>query len=312
MDFGSELARLNRGFIGRKRLFHQIDQWIQHGKSRVFLVTGDPGIGKSAALAALVQRCPQVCSYHFCVADLLDSLDPFLFVKSIAAQLATQFDSYRAVLESLDWQTEADPGVLLRRLVADPLKSEALKAPAVIVVDALDESLGYAGRNIARLIAERLKDLPPCVRIIASSRENADVLDLFSEHRPHPIRADGKENLADASSFVEVKLNEPQIYERLRRRGVPLSSAAETILAKSRGNFLYLRHVLDALHAGHIDRRFERVSGRACCRLLLVFSACFSGSRSLSEVSSLAGRDHRESGTDGCGPHCSNRQYGRI
>ena len=255
IDFGSELARLNRDFIGRDWLFQQIDHWLRHDENRVFLVTGEPGIGKSAALATLVQRCPQVCSYHFCVADLVDSLDPFLFVKSIAAQLATQFDSYRAALGALDCQgdTEADPGVLLRRLVADPLKSEVLKTPAVIVVDALDESLGYDGRNIARLIAERLKDLPPRVRIIASSRENADVLDAFSEYPPHPIRANDDDNRGDVESFVELKFNEPQIYERLRSHGVSLSSAAETILAKGQGNFLYLRHVLDALRAGHID-----------------------------------------------------------
>src|SRR5262249_30251885 len=76
MDFGNELARLNRGFIGRKWLFDRIDQWLRQDESRLFLVTGEPGIGKSAALAALVQRCPQVCAYHFCVADLFDSLDP--------------------------------------------------------------------------------------------------------------------------------------------------------------------------------------------------------------------------------------------
>lgn len=54
-----------------------------------------------------------MCAYHFCVGDLLDSLDPFLFVKSIAAQLATQMSSYRAMLEAIDWEHEtldADPG----------------------------------------------------------------------------------------------------------------------------------------------------------------------------------------------------------
>ena len=254
MDFGIELARLTRGFVGRKWLFDQIEEWLRLDDSRMFMVVGEPGIGKSAALASLVQRHPHVCAYHFCVADLLDSLDPFLFVKSIAAQLATQFDSYHAALEAVDWEHEnvADPGVLLRRLVADPLKPDVLDTPAVIVVDALDESLGYAGRHIARLIAERLKDLPPRVRIVASARENADVLDLFSEYRPRPIQAGAAENLGDASSFVELKLNEPRVHELLRSHDVPMSTVAATVLAQSQGNFLYLQYTLDALLAGHI------------------------------------------------------------
>jgi hypothetical protein len=72
------------------------------------------------------------------VADLADSLDPFLFVRSIAAQLATQVDSYRAALEGVDLQTqsEVDPGALLRRLVADPPRPEERGASIVIVVDA--------------------------------------------------------------------------------------------------------------------------------------------------------------------------------
>ena len=255
MDFGNELARLTRAFVGRNWLFEQIEQWLRLNDSRMFLVTGEPGIGKSAALASLVQRHPNVCAYHFCVADLLDSRDPVLFVKSIAAQLSTQFNSYRAALEAIDWkhETGADPGVLLRRLVADPLRSEVLKAPAIIVVDALDESLGYDGRHIARLIAERLKDLPPGVRIVASSRENADVLDLFSEYRSHPMQADAVENLEDASSFVEQKFNEPRMLEVLRSHHVSTSTVAATVLTQSHGNFLYLRYTLDALLAGYIN-----------------------------------------------------------
>ena len=99
---------------------------------------------------------------------------PFALVRSIAAQLATHPYLYRAALEAVDLVSErdVDPGTLMRRLIADPLRAEAVNEPIVIVIDALDESLGYPGRNIAKLVAERLSDLPPSVRLIVSSRKD--------------------------------------------------------------------------------------------------------------------------------------------
>jgi len=257
LDFGREVSRLTQQFVGRAWLFDQINEWLAHGDSPVFLITGDPGIGKSALLASLVDRQPNVRAYHFCVANLADSLDPVRFVRSIAAQLATQLDSYRAALEAIDPASEhdPDPGTLMRRLIADPLRAEAVSEPVVIVIDALDESLGYPGRNIAKLVAERLPDLPPSVRLIVSSRENPEVLDIFSGHDPCSINGAHENNLRDAASFLESRLSEPVLAELLKSQSVRADELAEIILSKSRGNFLYLRHTLDALRAKQIDPR---------------------------------------------------------
>ncbi len=257
MDFGQEVSRLTRQFVGRQWLFDQIDEWLTRDDNRLFLVTGDPGIGKSALMAALIHRHPSVRAYHFCVADLADSLDPSRFVKSLAAQLATQLVSYRSAVEAIapDMTREADPGSLFRRLVADPLRVETLNDPLIIVVDALDESLGYVGRNIARVIAERLDDLPPAVRVVVSSRQNADVLDLFSAYSPRPIDGMGEHNLRDAESFVRSRLNKPTLVNVVRRVEMPVEVVANAILAKCAGNFLYIRHALEALRVGLIDPR---------------------------------------------------------
>ena len=143
----------------------------------------------------------------------------------------------------------------MRRLIADPLRAEAVNEPIVIVIDALDKSLGYPGRNIAKLVAERLADLPPSVRLIVSSRENPEVLDIFSRHDPGSINAAHENNLRDAASFVESRLSEPVLAKLLKTQSVRADRLAEIILSKSRGNFLYLRHTLDALRAKKIDPR---------------------------------------------------------
>jgi hypothetical protein len=150
-------------------------------------------------------------------------------------------------------EREADPGALLRRLVADPLRSAALSEPLIIVVDALDESLGYLERTITKLIAERLDDLPPSVRLVVSSRENAEILDLFSAHSPRAIGATHENNLRDAASFVRSRLTEPPFAEVVRTYDMQIDALSDVILSKSKGNLLYIRHTMDELRTEQFD-----------------------------------------------------------
>jgi TIR domain/AAA ATPase domain len=252
LDFGREVSRLTRQFVGRQWLVNQVDEWLGGDNGPLFLVTGEPGIGKSALLASLIHRHPRVRAYHFCIANLADSLDPVRFVRSIAAQLATQLASYRAALEAIDpvIEREPDPGTLFRRLIVDPLCAETAADPVLIVIDALDESVGYAGRHIAKLIAERLSDLPRWVRVVASSRENPEILDLFSSYHPQPIRGAHENNLRDATLYVDGRLSNATLAP-----DVDPNAVREAVLSRSKGNFLYLCHTLDALCAGRIDPR---------------------------------------------------------
>jgi WD40 repeat protein len=260
LDFGAEVARLTRDFTGRAWLFAELDAWLADPASRVFLLTGNPGSGKSAVLAQLVQRDPRVAAYHFCVASLADSLDPFRFARSVAAQLATQLPGYRAALEAADLAaTETDPGALFRRLVVDPLAAEQPDAPALIVVDALDEAAGYGGRTIAAVLAERLRDLPPWVRLVLSSRKAPALLDRFSAFGPRELDAARTENLADVAAYLAHRLAEPRLARVLAKAGVDAESTAAALIERGAGNFLYVVQAADALAAGQLDpRRPER------------------------------------------------------
>ena len=184
LDFGADVARLTRDFTGRAWLDRELDDWLGEG-GRVFLVTGDPGTGKSALLAHWFSTHPQVVASHFCTAGLADTLDPLRFVRSLAAQLATQLPGYRAALEVADLEAAGDDaGSLLRRLVADPLKAEKPDKPVVVVVDALDEAMLRQGQTIVQFLRDQLDDLPPWLRLAASSRKEPAVLDAFSRFAP--------------------------------------------------------------------------------------------------------------------------------
>ena len=154
-DFAAFLNQKRRDFCGREWLFDEIDAWRTSSAEPALLITGDPGTGKSAIVAQLVHlnRGAQVVAYHCCQADTPATLEPWRFVRSLAAMIAGQLDGYAAQLDEpaiKEHLTEAacreDPATSFERGVLTPL--ESLHAPDAsaryILVDALDEALTEA------------------------------------------------------------------------------------------------------------------------------------------------------------------------
>ena len=46
--FTSDIARLTENFTGRQWVFDEIDRWLKESEERFFILTGEPGVGKSA------------------------------------------------------------------------------------------------------------------------------------------------------------------------------------------------------------------------------------------------------------------------
>src|SRR5208283_4934359 len=129
-----------------------------------------------AYLAHLAGKFPQVVAHHFCVAGLVESLDPLRFVLSVAAQLAVHRPDYRQALAGCKVETLAEPdaGAVFRRLVAEPLRNLPPSGCGLIIVDALDEALTRGESNIARLLRDRIDDLPGWMRLVVSSRKEPE------------------------------------------------------------------------------------------------------------------------------------------
>ncbi len=257
LDFSAELTRLRQNFVGRRWLLAEFNAWFESGHERVMLALGDPGAGKSAWLAHMIENDSRAVAHHFCVASVAESLKPVRFVQSLASQLCTEIPGFCAALDATadDASESEDAGTLFRRLVADPLRQVSYLPPIVLVVDALDESLGYGERHIARLLFERMHDLPPCVRLLLSSRRTPEVCDLFSRSRRIELRSQQQENLDDVAEFIASRLSDPSW---IAMRNVSESDRRKTLQVmteKAAGNFLYATHMLDALAAGKVDPR---------------------------------------------------------
>ena len=126
IDFSGYVEELSTGFLGRASVFQAISRWLNDpGAPRVFIVTGEPGSGKSAIAARLVQLTGNaeagsvgvpltpgfLSAFHFCRYSDYRWIDPIVFAKSISTQLANRYPSFMDTLvtQSVERRASKDP-----------------------------------------------------------------------------------------------------------------------------------------------------------------------------------------------------------
>ena len=270
LDFTSYLAERTDDFTGREWLFNAVAAWYADPASeRCFLLTGEPGVGKTAAAAYLASTANFLDAVHFCSAHDRRWINPRTFAESVSRQVAARHPGFAAALASRSapnvtiQQTvaganiggfvgvetlilDADPEDVFDRLVREPL--EAVADPVVILVDALDESLYYSGRvTIADLITQS-EHLRPTVRFLLTCRPDPDLLRSLGALSPrlcamsphngagyNLVLRDVEEYVARLAAAVQLApdLSWPEFVAAVRDR--------------SGGNFLYTRHLMHNL-----------------------------------------------------------------
>jgi len=127
-DFGPFLAAKLKNFTGRQWLFHEIDEWRAVGSEPALLIVGEPGIGKSALVAALVHKNPggQVLAHHCFRADTPATLEPAGFVRGLVAMLSARLGDYAAMLNepsvvSALRSADTDPAGAFEGAIVSPL-----------------------------------------------------------------------------------------------------------------------------------------------------------------------------------------------
>jgi len=262
-EFADYLFTNRRDFCGREWLFQEIEQWrAEAGRQRALLIIGDPGIGKSAIVAQLIHDNPggQVLAHHCCQFRSRETLRPGRFIRSMAAQIASQLEGYAAQLENPtveaalgEGRCQEDPFSAFEEGILGPL--HALQAPPggarYILIDALDEALAVQeGPSLVALLAARLDRLPGWLRVVATARKDPDVLRQLSGLRAQEIQADDPRNLDDIEEFLVHRLGQPDLQERLVQSGLPAEESILRLRDKSGGNFLWVEQALLGLESG--------------------------------------------------------------
>jgi DNA-binding SARP family transcriptional activator/tetratricopeptide (TPR) repeat protein len=227
-----ELIRPAGAFVGREReltdLRHGLDD-LQRGRGSLFLISGEPGIGKTALTEqftagvkeqdarVLVGRCwesggaPAYWPWVQCLRTLARESELGVLARQLgpgAADLAEIIPELREVSPDLPRPLSADAEGLRFRLfdaVTTLLRTEAAATPLVLVLEDL-HAADASSLLLLRFVAQTLNDTP--LQIIATTRSaertasesfTSTLAELARGQRLHHIRLTGlsREEVAD-------------------------------------------------------------------------------------------------------------------
>jgi type I restriction enzyme, R subunit len=149
-DFAPFLLEKRNHFTGRQWLFRDLDEWRSKQAPPALLITGEPGIGKSAIVAALVDNNPdgQVLAYHCCRADTpVDSY--YKLVKTVESD--PKFDTKRAKKKLRRYVESHDHAIRLKaEIMVDHFHEQVMalnkiggQARAMVVCSSIERAIQY-------------------------------------------------------------------------------------------------------------------------------------------------------------------------
>ena len=172
-------------------ILDEIADWINSDDThRVLLLSGAAGTGKSAIAHTIAQQFNDLhrlgSSFFFFRGE--GGRGPNKLFPHMARDLA-DFDKrikralWGIVRDQTALRTTSQVALQLEHFILKPLLKLTLAGPLVIVIDALDECGDVPSRQgLLELLASKIADLPSNVRILLTSRPEADVERLFKSN----------------------------------------------------------------------------------------------------------------------------------
>lgn len=249
LDNDVYLENFHKEFYGREWLLASYESWFAEQKdSKFFWITGNAGMGKTAFIAELCHRHPEISAVHFCRYNDIERSDPKRIIKSLAYHLSTQVPEYQdslfhmAGLESLK-----DDSVqkLFEKLFIIPMrKMQPPDQDIVIVIDALDEASRNGRNELVDVIATEFLKTPPWLRLIITSRPEPELFRKLSFFSSFIMEKNEEENLKDISGYLVQAL-----------QGTPnlTGSVISNIVQRSEGSFLFAKQVVYDIREQRID-----------------------------------------------------------
>jgi len=255
IDFGAEIIKHTKDFYGREWIFEIIDNWVNSkSQSNVFLLTGKPGVGKTAISAMLCKKYSDCAVYHLTKYNHKIKSDAFECVLSLAYQLSTRIPEYAEQLLTMNignirvYSQISDYALtMFDKFIVQPLNK--LSTPPkniLIIIDAIDEATKDNKNELAQLIAENLDSMPSWLKFFITTRPINKIITLFSSFDPVRLKAEEARNLKDIEGYLRMSLAD--LFE-----DKIVNNAVEVILKKSKGIFLYIWHVVNEIKIGRLD-----------------------------------------------------------
>ncbi|KAL8720548.1 MAG: hypothetical protein Q9181_007895, partial [Wetmoreana brouardii] len=213
--------------------------WKNSSSSSILWIHGIPGSGKSKLMATVIQRllddksknmATSAVAYFYCARDAADTqrADPDEVMRTLLKQISC-FDASQpinaAVAREYDKRLRdadedgLDPLRLSLRDCKDLILEITDQLPAVIVVDALDECDPLRRHELLHALRDIVRNSSNLVKIMVSSRDDADIVCRLSNVPNVFIRSD--DNGDDVDRFIELELERAIDEQRLLKGRVP-------------------------------------------------------------------------------------------
>ena len=238
-DFTGKIESLNGKFLPgtRQWLFDELSDWFTNkdSNSRVMILTGGPGVGKSVFAAEVCKMyARQLAACHFCQYNQSDYRNPRMIIESLASIMCDNVPGFKEKLNDQLKRSHSKEALsdAFRVLLNDPLHSLENREPMLLVIDALDESEVGGKSEFLELISDEFPKLPPYIKILITSRPELPVRKKLEHLNPVDITSYGERNTNDILNYLETFLS-------------PICNDANLLIElalECRGSFLYAYH----------------------------------------------------------------------
>ncbi|KIL55629.1 hypothetical protein M378DRAFT_173469 [Amanita muscaria Koide BX008] len=214
----------------RQALLREMMDWMtDSGESRMYILSGLAGIGKSTVVYTLATQAAELgllgASFFFS-RDEADRRSAKKFFSTIAFQLCVYDKTFsKAIGDVLLTEcgaaaTTQDPQTQLKALIMDPLRSivQSRARPILVVVDALDECDEDDEDSVVMGLSQLVR-LLPSFKVILTTRPQPLVDYLFGNHDGHKVfrLQDIEDKIVDGDIrlYLSHRLSHEQVRARL-------------------------------------------------------------------------------------------------
>lgn len=250
--FTSRQEKLLRdAFVGREWVDAAVSRWLQDDSTpRICLLTGAPGVGKSAYAAHFTHYNGSVAAALFCSSEMNTFNDPRTVIQTLAYLMACRLPAYRQSLmlhlpEDRAAVERLSEKELFEQLISKPLSLsiDGHHERMVILLDGLDECGSPEQNVLAKTLDEFAPSLPDWLRILLVARDIPAISVYTKGAYRIEIGSESENNLKDIRAYyrfeLESKFGDDPHWD----------DALERMTARSQGIFLYAQMLTDLLRS---------------------------------------------------------------
>lgn len=242
---------LRNSFVGRAWLNDAITNWLQDDTApRTCLLTGAPGVGKSAYAAHFTHYNDHVAAALFCSSEMNTFNDPRTVIQTVAYLMACRLTAYRQSLmlhlpEDRAAVQRLSEKELFEQLISKPLSLSVNgnHERMVILLDGLDECGSPEKNALAKTLYEYADSLPDWLRILLVARDIPAISVYTKGAYRIEIGSESENNLEDIRAYYRFEL------ESKFGDDPHWNDALERMTARSQGIFLYAQMLTDLLRS---------------------------------------------------------------